>query len=387
MTDAKLNYVGPAPKLLTSERSRKAWWRRVPLGFLFIVVLPTALAMIYYLLIATPRYVSEARFVVRSPDRVQTSTLGVALQGVGLSGAQGESYAVHEYITSRDGLKDLQRTFNVAAIMGRDEADIFFRYPRFGESRSQEGLYKAFQRFITVGYDSATGISTLRVQAFRPQDAQALSNALLNGGESLINGLNERSASNTIREAAQAEAEARAEVARVQQRLTAFRNQSGFIDPSLQATQSSQLIGQLLVTIAQLRAERDQLSAAAPASPQLPALSGRIAAYERQVEVERAKIAGTSSSLAPSVGAYQDLVLDRELADRQLAQATAAVVTARQEARRQNLYLERIVNPNLPDKPALPRRWMSILTVFASALLLYAVGWLIWAGVREHRQA
>ena len=79
-------------------------------------------------------------------------------------------------------------------------------------------------------------------------------------------------------------------------------------------------------------------------------------------------------------------MLQRELADRELTQSTTALVAAEQEARRQKLYLERIVNPNLPDRPSQPRRLISILIVFATSLLIYGVGWLVWAGVREHRQ-
>lgn len=386
MTEAKIDYIGPSSKLLTADAAQTPWWRRLPLGFLLVVALPTLIAGVYYLLIASPRYVSESRFVVRSPERVQAAGLGVMLQGVGLAGGHTDAYAVHEYITSRDGLNDLQRRYDVAGIIGRPEADVFSKYPRPWEGRTQEGLYKGLQRFVTVGFDSSTGISTLRVEAFKPQDAQSLSNALLSGGEALVNRLNERSARDSLAEAAKAEEEARAHLADVQQRLTAFRNRAGFIDPRMQATESSGLIGGILATLAQLRAERDQIQAEAPQSPQISVLNGRIAAYERQVAAERAKLTGGEGALAPSVGAYQDLILEQELADRQLGQATAAVISARQEARRQNLYLERIVNPNLPDKPTQPRRWLAILTVLTSSLLAYGVGWLVWAGVREHRQ-
>lgn len=386
MTEAKIDYIGPSSKLLTADVVQAPWWRKLPLGFLIVVALPTLVAGVYYLLIASPRYVSESRFVVRSPERVQAAGLGVMLQGVGLAGGHTDAYAVHEYITSRDGLNDLQRRYDVAAIIGRPEADVFSKYPQPWEGRTQEGLYKGLQRFVTVGFDSTTGISTLRVEAFKPQDAQSLSNALLSGGEALVNRLNERSARDSLAEAAKAEEEARAHLADVQQRLTAFRNRAGFIDPRLQATESSGLIGGILATLAQLRAERDQIQAEAPQSPQISVLTGRIAAYERQVAAERAKLTGGEGALAPSVGAYQDLILEQELADRQLGQATAAVISARQEARRQNLYLERIVNPNLPDNPTQPRRWLAILTVLTSSLLAYGVGWLVWAGVREHRQ-
>jgi BexC/CtrB/KpsE family polysaccharide export inner-membrane protein len=311
----------------------------------------------------------------------------VALQGVGISSGVSDAYAVHEYIHSRDGLRDLGQRFDVAAMLGPRGADALSRYPRPWEQRSGEGLFKAFKRFVTVGYDATTGISTLRVEAFRAKDAQAISETLLQGGERLVNRLNQRSTADSVAEAGVARDLARARLASAQQQLTAFRNREQFLSPELAASEGTELIGGLLGTVATLRAERAQLASEAPNSPQLPVLDSRIRAYESQIAAERAKLAGSSGSLAPKISAYEDLVLSREFADKELTQATAALISAEQEARRQKLYLERIVSPSLPDDPSQPRRWMAILTVLASALLAYGVGWLIWAGVHEHRQA
>ena len=386
MTDAKLNYVGPIPKALTYDRAKPAWWRTIPLGFLVIVAIPTVIAMIYFLLIASPRYVSEAQFIVRQPNQQVPSSLGVALQGVGISSGQTDAFAVHEYISSRDGLGELKRRYDVAAMLSPPGADIFSRFPRPGESNSEEGLYKGFQRFLTVGYDSTTGLSTLRVEAFSARDAQAMAEALLVGGEGLVNRLNTRANADAVTRAGEARDQAQTRLAEAQQQLTAFRNREEFIDPTLTAREGSELIGCLLATVAELRAERTQVAAEAPQSPQLPTIDSRIAAYEGQIAAERAKIAGNSSSLAPRIGAYEDLQTQREFAERELASSTAALLAAEQEVRRQNLYLERVVSPSLPDRPAQPKRWLSILLVFASCMLAYGVGWLIWAGVREHRQ-
>lgn len=386
MADAQINYLGPIPEALTYREEPKPWWSRLPVGFLLVVALPTLLAAIYYLLIATPRYVSEARFIVRASNQSQPSALGVALQGVGLSTTQSDAFAVHEYIKSRDALRQLGSSFDLPAILNPQGTDAFSRYPRLGESRSEEGLYKGFNRFVVVGYDSTTGISTLRVEAFKAEDARQISQALLASGEQLVNRLNDRAMGDAVTEATTARDEARGRLDSAQQQLTAFRNREGFIDPELAARESSSLIGGLLATVAQLRADRAQLVGEAPQSPQLSILDGRINAYERQIAAERAKVAGGSTSLAPLVGVYADLALARELADRELAQATTALLSAQQDARRQKLYLDRIVNPNLPDKPTQPRRWVAILTVFASAILIYGVGWLVWAGVREHSQ-
>lgn len=386
MTDAKINYVGPRPGLLDFKAPRTPPWRRLPLGLLLVVVLPTLLAAIYFLLIATPRYVSESHFIVRSGSQNQPSSLGVALQSVGLSASQTDAFAVLEYISSRDGLETLQGRFDLPAIYGPAGADPLSRWPRFWEKSSDEGLYKGFRRFMTVGYNGSTGISVLRVEAFRARDAQALNEALLAGGEALINRLNERAAADAIVEAARTRDEAQARVAAAQLALTAFRNREQYLDPTRAAAESSQLIGGLLASVAQLKAERSQLAAEAPNSPQLPVLNARINAFERQIAEERAKIAGQSDSLAPKVATYEELTMQREFADRELAQATARLASAEQEARRQKLYLERIVNPSLPDSPTQPRRWYAVLTVLMSTLLAYGVGWLLWAGVREHRQ-
>lgn len=141
-----------------------------------------------------------------------------------------------------------------------------------------------------------------------------------------------------------------------------------------------------MTTIATLEAERLQIASEAPQSPQLRPIDTRIAAYRRQVETERAKLTGSNASLAPRISAYEDLVSEREIAEAELRQSTASLLTAQQDARRQRLYLDQIVAPDLPDRPLEPKRLFAILTVLMSSLLVYGVGWLIWAGVKEHRQ-
>lgn len=386
MTDPKISYVGPIPELIAGPKRRKPWRRRVPLPFLLVVVLPTALAAIYFLIIAAPRYVSESHFIVRAANQQQPSSLGMALQGVGLVNTASDAFAVHEYMKSFDGMAYVERRFDVANILRPRGLDVFSGWPRFGDSRSDEGQLKGFQRFITVGYDGSTGISVLRVQAFDPEVARRVNLTLLEGGEQLVNRLNNRQAEDAVSDARLAVEEARARLNETQSLLTTFRNREQFVDPVRSAAEGSQLIGSLMTTVATLRAERAQIAAEAPQSPQLSSIDNRIAAFERQIEAERAKIAGGATSLASKIGSYEELIAQRELSEKELTQATATLISAEQEARRQKLYLERIVSPNQPDKPTAPNRWIAILTVLVSTLVAYGVGWLIWAGVREHNQ-
>lgn len=387
MSNSRVTFLGgsPSAEKIPRQPSRSAV-KPATIAFAVIVLLPTLLAAIYFLFVATPRYVSEARFVVRTPDKQQTSSFGVALQGVGLSANATDSFAVHEYMRSRDAIGDVERRINLRAVLSRPGVDLFSRFPSPGRGETREDLFKAFQRRVTVGYDTTTGISTLRVQAFRPQDARVVADALLDSGEVLVNQLNERSSSQDVVDAERTVVEAERRLADVQRRLTDYRNRESILDPAASAQEGAALLAELQGTLATLRAERAQAISQAPQAPQLPGIDARIRAYEQQLEIERAKVAGNADSLASKVSGYEALMLERTLADRALTTSSTALDTARESARRQKLYLDRVVNPNLPDKATEPNRWKGVLAVFVTMLLLYGVGWLVWAGLREHRQ-
>ncbi len=92
-----------------------------------IVGLPTLVAGVYYFAIASDLYLSEAKFIVRSPKQVQTSTLGALLQTTGLGRAADDTAAVQDFIMSRDAVRKLEHQDDLRAIFGRPEGD--FRCP------------------------------------------------------------------------------------------------------------------------------------------------------------------------------------------------------------------------------------------------------------------
>lgn len=385
MVEPRLNYLGDLDVESVEQRTPPRLTRGV-IVFILVVVVPTLIAAFYYLVIASPLYVSEAKFIVRSSSSSAPSAFGIALQGVGLSSGQTDSFAVHDYIRSPDAVRELQRAVDLENILAPQGSDLFSRYPRLGERTTLEGLVSAMKRFVTVGYDSSTGISTLRVKAFRPTDAQSLAQKLLAGGEGVVNRLNARAVTDAVRNASNARDAAQQRLDDAQSKLSDFRSREQIIDPENNASESSRLITSLSTRLIELRAERNQVVADTPNSPILPSLNGRIAAYETEIEDEKAKVAGTASSLAPKVGVFEALTFEREIASRDLTATNNALLAAQQDARRQQVYLERVVAPSLPEEAVEPRRWYSILTVLASCLLIFGLGWLIWAGVREHRQ-
>ncbi len=378
---------GAAPDARGFVWSRDA--ARLPWLFIVMVAAPVVAVSLYYLGFAAPIYVSEARFVVRSRGQAQPAALGSVLQSVGVNLGQGQTdaYEVHEYMTSRDAAGDLVRDHGLRALLNRPEADWLAEFPRPFETASFENLYQTYKRFVVVGYDSNTGISTLRARAFRASDAHAVALALLDGGEALVNRLNDRAQADAVSDANRQVVEAEAHGLRAEAALTAFRNRERLIDPAKSSLAGLDLVGKLESDLATLRAERASLSAAAPESPQLPVLDHRIQAYSGQIELERSRVAGEANSLAPQIGEYERLVLERDFAERSLAAAVTTLEAARIDARRKQLYLERVVSPNLPDKAVEPRRFLAILMTLVSALLAYGTVSLVIAGLREHRQS
>jgi len=167
--------------------------------------------------------------------------------------------------------------------------------------------------------------------------------------------------------------------------MTAFRHRSGDIDP--QATGAAQL-GLVSGLSAQLAAARAQLQTMAgvisPSSPQYQALAAHINSLQAQVDAQSGKLTGRADSITNDVSEYQALMLRRDFLNKRYEVAAASLEKAREQAIQQELYLQRVVNPNMPVKALFPERGRILATVLVALLLVYSIGWLIVAGVREH---
>ncbi len=100
---------------------------------------------------------------------------------------------------------------------------------------------------------------------------------------------------------------------------------------------------------------------------------------------EKKRIGGTAQALAPLIADYERLVLEREFADRTLASALASLESARSEAQRQQLYLERVVEPHASDYPTQPKRIMWIAISIALSFAAYTILRTLLDNVREHQ--
>ncbi len=98
--------------------------------FAALVILPTLIASLYFGIFASEVYVSESRFIVRSPSKPNLSPLGVVLGGGSIVGASEESEAVTEFLSSRQGLAAINADGYATRAWGNPS---IFWFDRFGE--------------------------------------------------------------------------------------------------------------------------------------------------------------------------------------------------------------------------------------------------------------
>ena len=297
--------------------------------FLLTVIVPTALATLYFGFLASDVYVSQTQFVVRSPDKPATSGLGVLLKSVGFSNAGDEIFATQDYVQSRDALRTLNRKNAVRVAYTRPGVSVFDRFNPLGWNGSFEDLFNYYRGKVGVEHDATSSITTLSVQAFTAEDAYRFNKQLLEQAEGLVNRLNTRGQTDLVEYAQRETKEAEQAGLRASQEQARYRDQRGVIDPEREATVQLQMVSKLQDELIGARTQLVQLRALAPENPQIPLLETRVAALTREIDVALGRVTGARSSLSSTAVRYQRLQLEREFADKQLSSATTSLEGAR----------------------------------------------------------
>jgi capsular polysaccharide transport system permease protein len=336
--------------------------------------------------------VSEAHYLVRAQGGTQTSGGGLAALlggggGGGLGGATGgggaEANSVSDYLTSHDVVEVLNRRLNLVAIFRRPEADLLSRL--WEETPTPETLLRFYQRQVDIYFDADTGITDLKVRTFRPADSYAIARTLLALGEQRVNEMNERSYRDAVQLADRQLNEARANLTQVQAQLTGFRQREQDVDPTNSANAQIQLNAELRGNLATLSAQRATTAATIGTNnPQFQALDRQVRSLQGQLAQQEGRLTGGAGAIASGLGNYEQLRIQQGLLAKQYDAAAAAYETARQQAVRQQLYIVRVVDANMPVKSLYPKRAITLLTMFIVLTVLFGIGWLIAAGVREH---
>ena len=361
------------------------------LGFLLLVILPFVASSIYYAFIASDQYVAEARFAVRavsgtsdSGDSSDSSGGAGATNALNMRSASQDAYVVTSFIHSTEILRRIGTKLDYRSMFTKQDADFL---TRFRASQSDEEFLKYWNDHVTAYIDVTSGIITLKVRTFAPDDSVKLADAIIDESEKLINELSER-ARNDIVQSMKADVEKSGKAyGDTLIALNQFQNASGLLSPQTQAKDSGALLTGLLAQKMEFETRLFVMRQSnAENSPTYQQLNLAKDSLDTQIEKMKSQLTGPeNATLAKALLQYSRLDTDRLIAEKLYESSQKNYDAVLAEALRKTLYLAVFVKPVLPEESIFPRRVSTPLIILLALLVTWATLSLIWASVEDHR--
>ena len=346
-------------------------------SYIVVAFIPSVLCVLYFSLIASDQYASEARFAVRAGQPSLLDTLS-SLTGIASMQQAQDSLIIADYVKSRAIVEELDKRIGLRAMYSKSDIDYV---SRFNPKDPIEDLVRYWRWKIKTAIEFPSGIITVEVRAFTPQDSLLIANTIVALSEELINKMSTRAQRDLL-------ALSESEVTRAEDRLRKgrtslrdLRNQAGIIDPRKEAEGINRLIEQ--VKLDKIKMEQDltlMKRSLSPKAPQMQILEANIQAADEQIATLEKKLTSQSvkgdSAISGAITRFDQLDLERQVAEKQFATAAASLEHARVTAERQQLYLNTFVHPVLAQEAMYPLRfWYSL-----ASILVFFVVWAALSG-------
>lgn len=357
------------------RRSRKD--RLFTLGliasFVAIVLLPMLVVGIYYGLIASDQYATETRFSLRNGEPGISDMLG-GLTGGGGSQQSQDSQIIIDYARSRTIVESLETELDLRQIFARDDADYL---SRFKKNKPIEDLVRYWRKRVDASYEKTSGIITLEVRAFTPEDSFMLAGKILERCEKLVNDLSQRSRRDALKQAEFELHRAEGQLKGATADMREAQNSQGVLDATVEAEALNKIVTLLRLELVkaqqQIAGQGDGVSADAP---QVRVLNARVQTLQEQINKYATQIADKNlggESMADRKRALDLQQTELAVAMQRYIMASVAFENARLDLETQKAYLAPFIKPMLSTKPTYPKRWWDWFLISGPALLAWAL--------------
>lgn len=379
-----------AVPLMPSERKEGAsgFLNRLPFrkaGVLFqLSLIPVLLAVLYFGFIASDRYVSEARVVV---DRTDFSG-GHTMDFASLLTTGGNSHDImllRDHLRSVDMLNNLDTRLKLRAHYSDGNYDFISRM--WSNEASQELFHRHFLSRVRIEMDTLANVLSIRVQAYTPEMANAISIALVEEGEKFMNEMAHRLAREQVAFLEVQASQMKDRVMKTRYAVVEYQNAKGLVSPLGTAEAVSSIIAKLEGQLIELKAQRQaMLGYLSPKAPEVSQLNLQIGAYEKQLKEEQARLASPKgSTLNRAIEEFQRLQLEAEFAQDTYKTALVALEKGRVEATRTLKKVSVLQNPTLPQYPVEPRRVYNIVVYTLAIMAITGTIQMFIAIIRDHK--
>ncbi|WP_051219374.1 hypothetical protein [Oceanobacter kriegii] len=371
--DEKAGQAGPVFRMFGYLK------QRIALSLLFVF---TALIVVYFGVVASPRYAAESQFVVKESG-AQTELTGLASLGAVTSSTR-DSLIIKAFIESRAMAKKLNEAVGLRKHYEDSSVDFLSRLP--ADATAEEYL-EYYQRHITVVHDETSDILEVELQAFDPEFALHASEVLLSIAEAFINDLGDKMAREQMAYAQGEVERAHGLLKNTQRDLLAFQEENRLFNPEQEGGAILEGVNTLQVELIKAQARLKELNAVMrDDSAEVRAQTNLIQSLEQQLKEERGRLTQEANGGFNKINMdFKELALNGELATDLYTSSLTSLESARSQAMQKLKHLLVVEAPLLPEEAKYPRRLYNIITWFVGLMLVYLIGRLLFAVIKEHR--
>jgi len=154
----------------------------VPRYTTYATLIACGLAVLYWGLLASDRYVSESRIVIPRSEVSGAPSLDLgSLLTSAVGGGRSDQLLLRDYLLSVDNLKRLDKALDLRGHFSDSQRDILSRM--WSKDVPQEWFYRYFLSRVGIDYDDYAGVLVIRAQAYDPKMAHAIDAMLVDEAE------------------------------------------------------------------------------------------------------------------------------------------------------------------------------------------------------------
>jgi capsular polysaccharide transport system permease protein len=364
---------------------KTVYMARAKIGSFAVVLLASLLVVVYFTLIASPRYVSQVQFVIKqaSSSGVQIGAL-MALGGASSSSTR-DALILQEYISSQEMARALDKAVGLRAHYQQEDWDSL---SRLRADSSQEDYVEFYQNHIDVRYDEMSEILLVEAQSFDPQYSLLVAQTLLNISKEFINSLGDDMAQQHMDYAKEEVQRAYNDLKKQQINLINFQDKNSLYNPELRSAALFAAINEIESSLIEKKTTLKSLQAyLRNDAAEIKALGYQITALEAQLKEEKSRLTNQDQESLNKVNFdFKELELNAVFAGDLYKSAMASLEMTRAEAFKNLKYLLVVVHPRLAEDQQYPQRLYSIFTWFVVITLIYLVGRLLLSVIKEHQE-
>lgn len=351
-----------------------------------IALISTAIAAVYWLAIASDRYVSEAHIIIQRTDLAGGQSMDFSsLLGAAGNGARADQLLLRDYLLSVDMLKKLDAALNLRAHFSDNQRDPVSRL--WQSDTSMEWFHRHYLNRISVEFDEYAGVLLVKAQAYDPKTAQAIVHMLVAEGERFMNDVARKLALEQVAFLESQVVQMHDRAMRARQAVLNYQNKKGLVSPQATAENIAGIIAKLEAQRTELETQRSALQSYLVSDhPNIVQVNQQVVAINKQIAQEEAKLVSTNGkTLNRTIEEFQRLEMEAGFTQDIYKTALIALEKGRVEAIRTLKKVSVLQTPTLPEYALEPRRFYNTLVFTLVALMLAGIVQLLMAIVRDHK--